>query len=36
MATVTELALFKKCVECPLTIKNFEDFNLDRIPDPTN
>ena len=36
MSTVTELALFKECVENPIITKNFDDLNLERIPDPGN
>ena len=34
MATLTELALFKLCVESPKTFK-LEDLNMDRIPGST-
>mgnify|MGYP006906906880 CR=1 FL=1 len=34
MSTVTELALFKDCVENPLINKNLDDYNLEKIPDP--
>lgn len=36
MSTITELALFKSCVENPLAISKLEDLNLDKITDPTN
>jgi len=36
MATITEIALFRACVETPQYIKNFGDMNLDRITGPTN
>lgn len=36
MSTVTELALFKDCVERPKHITFVEDLNLDRIPNPSN
>ena len=35
MATLTEIALFKACVETPQYIKQFSDLNLDRISGPT-
>ena len=31
MATLTEIALFKACVETPQYIKSFADLNLDRV-----
>ena len=34
MANLTELALFKACVESPKHIKNLSELNLDRIGDP--
>lgn len=34
MATLTEIALFKACVETPQYIKSFGDINLDRISPP--
>ena len=36
MATITELALFKACVESPQYIQNLSDLNLERIGDPQN
>jgi hypothetical protein len=36
MATLTEIALFKACVETPQYIKSFGDLNLERITGPTN
>jgi hypothetical protein len=36
MATVTELALFKACVESPQYIKHLNELNMDRISDPQN
>ena len=36
MATLTELALFKQCVESPQYIQSLSDLNLDRIGDPSN
>ena len=36
MATLTEIALFKACVETPQYIKQFSDLNLDKITGPTN
>ena len=36
MATITELALFKECVENPKFINKLEDLNLDKISDPLN
>ena len=36
MATITELALFKECVENPKHIMKLEELNLDRISDPHN
>lgn len=34
MSIVTELALFKACVENPIIIKSLSCLNLDSIPDP--
>ena len=34
MSIVTELALFKACVESPIIIKPLSCLNLDNIPDP--
>ena len=34
MSTVTELALFKSCVESPQYIKHLNELNMDRISDP--
>ena len=36
MSTVTELSLFKQCVEKPSFISSLGDLNLDKIPDPTD
>jgi len=36
MATLTEIALFKACVESPQYIKSYGDVNLERITGPTN
>ena len=36
MANLTELALFKACVESPQSIKSLNELNLDKIGDPTN
>ena len=36
MATITELALFKECVENPKHIQKLEELNLDRISNPQN
>lgn len=36
MASLTEIALFKACVETPQYIKSFSDLNLDRISGPSN
>ena len=36
MATITELALFKECVENPKHLQRLEELNLDRISDPQN
>lgn len=36
MATITELALFKQCVENPKFIQKLEELNLDRMSDPQN
>jgi len=36
MATLTEIALFKACVENPQYLKKPDDLNLDRISDPSN
>ena len=36
MSTVTELSLFKQCVEKPSFITCLGDLNLDKIPDPTD
>ena len=36
MATITELALFKECVENPKHIQRLEELNLDKISDPQN
>ena len=34
MSTVTELALFKSCVESPQYIKHLNELNMDKISDP--
>lgn len=34
MATITELALFKECVENPQFIQKLEELNMDRVNDP--
>ena len=36
MATITELALFKECVENPRFLQRLEELNLDKISDPRN
>ncbi len=36
MATITEVALFKACVEDPKHIQKLEMLNLDGITDPQN
>jgi hypothetical protein len=36
MATLTEIALFKACIQTPQYIKSFADLNLDRISGPSN
>ena len=36
MATVTELALFKRCVERPAVITNLRDLTLAKVRDPTD
>jgi hypothetical protein len=36
MSTVTELALFKQCVENPKHITFIDDLNLDKISNPSN
>jgi len=36
MSTVTELALFKQCVENPKHITFIDDLNLEKISNPTN
>ncbi len=36
MATLTEIALFKACVENPQFIANLTDLNLDRVSGPSN
>ena len=36
MATITELALFKECVENPKYIQKLSELNLDQMSDPLN
>lgn len=36
MATLTEIALFKACVEKPQFISDYSSFNMDRISGPSN
>jgi len=36
MSTLTEIALFKACIETPQYIKSWADLNLDRISGPSN
>lgn len=36
MSTVTELALFKQCVENPRHITFIDDLTLDKISNPSN
>lgn len=36
MSTVTELALFKSCVENPKHITFIDDLNLEKISNPSN
>jgi len=36
MSTLTEIALFKACVETPQYIKSFGDLNLDKVTSPMN
>lgn len=35
MSSLTEIALFKACVETPQYIKSFSDLNLEKISGPT-
>lgn len=36
MASLTEITLFKSCVENPLVLKNLGDLNMEKISNPTN
>ena len=36
MSSLTEIALFKACVEQPRAVKDFTELNLDKIKDPYN
>lgn len=36
MSTVTELSLFKECVEKPQFITSMDDLDLNKIQDPTD
>lgn len=36
MSSITEIALFKACVEKPQFLQSMSDLNLERISDPQN
>ena len=36
MSTVTELALFKQCIEDPKYLTFIDDLTLDKIPNPSD